>query len=171
MEARKQTDRQLWDAAQQGRAGEVRGILCASELGGRIDLEAALVVACHNNWPCAAQALLDGKASPHAWSNPGKIFRSAVHAASLDGRLEVLRTIVLAKADVNQACWLHGWNFCPLHYASWKDQTDVVRYLVSAKACPRVVDQYGRTPADLASEYGHAAVVLALTGAARAESQ
>ncbi len=169
MEARKQTYRQLWDAAQQGRAGEVRGILCASGLSGCIDLNASLFVACHNNWPCVAQVLLDGKASPNTWQVP-KIVRGAVHAATCDGHFEVLRTLVLAKVDVNGGCFF-SWDLQPIQLASSKGQTDVVCYLLSVKACPRVVDARGRTPADLAADNGHAAVVRVLADAVRAESQ
>jgi hypothetical protein len=106
MEAYNPTYRQLWDAAQQGRADEVREILRASKLHGgleRVCLEFALSVACRNNWPRAAQALLGAKARPDVWAHSGR-HPSPLYAAALHGYVEVLRLLVLPKADVNQDC-------------------------------------------------------------------
>jgi hypothetical protein len=169
MDAREHTCRQLWDAAQQGRAEEVRGILRASQLRGGIrlvSLEAALLVACCNNWPCVAQALLYGKTSPEAWSCA--VGRATLHAAAFHGCVDVLHTLVLAKADLKQPC---SWCGNPLHVASAYGQADAVRYLLSANACPRAVNCFGNTPAALATAYGHTAVlgVLGVLRPARAD--
>jgi ankyrin repeat protein len=163
------TYRQLWDAAQQGRAGEVRELIHASKLRGtdNIPMTHPLSVACFNNWPAAAQALLDGKASPNAWWGPKGIpwshrQHTALHAAACHGHVEVLRLLVLAKADVNQDC---SSAYNPLQLASAVGQTDVVRYLLSVKACPRRANGYGRTPVELAARHGHPAVLRVLVSA------
>jgi ankyrin repeat protein len=164
MEAHKATYSQLWDAAQQGRADEVREILRSSLLHGglkQVCLELALSVACRNNWPCAAQALLDAKARPDAWAHPGR-HPSPLFVAADNGHVEVLRLLVLAKAGVNQDCCT-AYN--PLQVASAVGQTDVVRYLLSLKACPRLASGYGYTPVELATLHGHPAVLRVLVSA------
>ncbi len=148
MEARNPTYPQLWDAAQQGRADEVREILRASQLHGgleRVCLEFALSVACCNNWPRAAQALLDAKARPDVWTHPGR-HPSPLYAAAYHGHVEVLRAL---RAHLDQVCYSGGDR--PLHVASAHGQTDVVRYLVSANANPRAVNHKGETPLKLAT--------------------
>ena len=72
---------------------------------------------------------------------PGALF--PLLYAARDGRLEIARTLVAAKADVNQA---DANGITPLIAAITNNHVDVARFLIDHGADIKASDWYGRTP-------------------------
>ena len=72
---------------------------------------------------------------------PGALF--PLLYAARDGRLEIARTLVTAKADVNQ---VDANGITPLITAITNNHVDVARFLIDHGADIQISDWYGRTP-------------------------
>ena len=72
---------------------------------------------------------------------PGALF--PLLYAARDGRLEIVRTLVAAKADVNQ---VDANGITPLIAAITNNHVDVARFLIDHGADIKASDWYGRTP-------------------------
>ncbi|USE34377.1 ankyrin repeat domain-containing protein [Endozoicomonas sp. SCSIO W0465] len=112
----------------------------------------------------AAKVLLEHNANPEAYhdgeGNPGPL-----HAACLEGNIQIARCLVQAGADVNRL----DWDACrPLHHAVRHDDPDLIRLLLHAGANPNVLayDEH-RSPLHKAATVGSLQSVKALiTGGA-----
>ncbi|KAH9016969.1 ankyrin repeat protein, partial [Lactarius hengduanensis] len=83
----------------------------------------------------------------------------AIHAASLQGHVQVVRTLLQCGVDVDVR---GAWNWTPLHFASWKGYVDVVQFLLDQGADANLQDNYDRTPLHLAKSHGNLDVVRVL---------
>ncbi|KAH9024189.1 hypothetical protein EDB85DRAFT_2150624 [Lactarius pseudohatsudake] len=80
----------------------------------------------------------------------------AIHAASFQGHVQVVRSLLQCGVDVD----VRGvWSQTPLHFASWKGHVDVVQCLLNHGADPNLQDVDGATPLALAKAHGNPDVV------------
>ena len=83
-------------------------------------------------------------------------------SACREGRVEDLRLLLAAGADVNQA---HNNGRTPLYWASRNGKTEVVKLLLAAPGIDvNQANNNGFTPLSIASVKGHAEVVKLLLG-------
>ena len=80
--------------------------------------------------------------------------------ASERGYLEVVKTLLAAKAEVNKSN-AHGRR-TPLSMASWNGYLKVVKTLLAAKAEVNKSNNYGQTPLTLALSSNHHEVAALL---------
>ena len=92
---------------------------------------------------------------PNAVNKEG---RGALYCASENGHTEVVRLLVDAGADCDQAHRCHA----PLHIAAWQGHVEVVRLLLAAGASCDLALAGNRTALLLAARQGHVEVVRLL---------
>ncbi|KAH8789966.1 ankyrin repeat-containing domain protein, partial [Hyaloscypha sp. PMI_1271] len=90
--------------------------------------------------------LLEHGADPNITSKTGY---SSLHYAAIGGSLEVARRLVSGGADTSHNAYS---DILPLVLAIRNDNKDVLECLLEAAADPNLVDRFGRTPFDYASE-------------------
>ena len=95
--------------------------------------------------------------------NAGKGGVTPLLIASMTGRVDIVKLLVDAKADVNAAAKTNG--FTPLFVASQTGRVDIVKLLVDAKADVNAADKDGVTPLYNASTGGHVNIVKLLVDA------
>ncbi|KAH8986041.1 ankyrin repeat protein, partial [Lactarius hatsudake] len=84
----------------------------------------------------------------------------AIHAASLRGHVQIVRSLLQCGADVD----VRGiWNWTPLHLASWGGHVDTVQCLLDQGADANLQDNYDRTPLHLAKSHGILDIVRVLS--------
>ncbi|KAH9073482.1 hypothetical protein EDB83DRAFT_76113 [Lactarius deliciosus] len=75
---------------------------------------------------------------------------TAIHAASLRGHVQIVRSLLQCGVDVD----VRGvWNWTPLHLASWGGHVDTVQCLLDQGADVNLQDNYDRTPLYLAKAH------------------
>ncbi|KAI9435531.1 ankyrin repeat-containing domain protein [Lactarius indigo] len=84
---------------------------------------------------------------------------TALHAASLQGHVQVVRSLLQYGVDVDARGL---WDWTPLHFASWWGSVDVVQYLLDHGADANSRDKRQTTPLSLAAIRGHLGVVRVL---------
>jgi ankyrin repeat protein len=89
----------------------------------------------------------------------GGLCGTALHAASFQGRLQVVRYLLRHGVDVNVR---DSGNDTSLLLASWKGHLDVVRCLLEHGADVDLRDQYDNTPLTFAANYGYVDAVRIL---------
>lgn len=74
---------------------------------------------------------------------------AALHSASLRGKLDIIKCLIAAKADVNK---INKRGQTPLHYAAQVlyDNPEPASLLLVAKADKNVMDEDGKTASDIA---------------------
>lgn len=80
-------------------------------------------------------------------------------AASHYGRVEVVKLLVAAEADITVA---DHRGRTPLYVASLNGRSEMVKLLVDEGADITVADKHGQSPLQIASFYGHVEVVKLL---------
>jgi ankyrin repeat protein len=110
----------------------------------------ALIAAAGRNKIPAVQLLLRRGADPNVATDENQ---TALHAAAYAGYTDVVRLLIVAGANPNTAETRYG--FTALAYAARNGHIDVMRVLLDAGANPsaRIVD--GRSPAQIAEQFGH----------------
>jgi len=98
--------------------------------------------------PNAVELLLHFGAAPDARDEIGQ---TPLHWGAKRGRIEVLKSLLLAADDVNVP---DESGRTPLHLAAKAGQFDVIRLLVARGADPVLRDKGGRRPIDLARDSG-----------------
>mmetsp|Transcript_104142 Transcript_104142/g.335804 ORF Transcript_104142/g.335804 Transcript_104142/m.335804 type:complete len:251 (+) Transcript_104142:59-811(+) len=106
----------------------------------------------------SVRELLAASADPNC---PDEAGRLALHAAAYAGATEVVREMLLARADANLAERERQGNR-PLQIAAWMGHTEVTKLLLRASASADATDGRGWTPLCSAAEQGHAATVQVL---------
>jgi ankyrin repeat protein len=91
--------------------------------------------------------------------------RTPLYMASSSGYLEIVKTLITAKAEVNKS---NDRGETPLYWASFNGHLEVVKTLIAAKAEVNKSTAYGETPLHWASFNGHHEIVKTLI-AAKAE--
>ena len=84
---------------------------------------------------------------------------TALHSASLAGRVQAVRSLLKCGADVDARGL---WNQSPLQFASWDGHLDVVQCLLDHGADAKFQDVNRRTPLSHAAENGHVETVRML---------
>jgi ankyrin repeat protein len=116
-----------------------------------------LIAACSHGHLAVAELLLAHRAiNLHGVTTKG---RSALHVASADGWLDIVKLLVLNKASLNLA---DDEGRTPLLGASRNGHFGVVRHLLEHGADENCHDMYRQTPLFIASEHGHAEIVRLL---------
>ena len=83
--------------------------------------------------------------------------------ASLKGHRRIVRTLIMAGADVNKIEKKNGW--AALYIASLKGHTKIVEALLTAKADVNIINRDGWTALHIASSKGHTKIVKELLAA------
>ena len=96
---------------------------------------------------------------PQSASARGGICGSALHSASFEGHLQVVRHLLRHGVDVNIR---NSENDTPLLLASWQGHRDVVQYLLNHGADLDLRNKWLELPLTLAAYYGHVDVVRLL---------
>lgn len=131
--------------------------------------ETALVAAAFAGAARSTTVLLESGADPnlvvrsrraHGWT--------PLFAATVAGRLEVIRLLLAAGAEVDVADD-HGRT--PLLYAALHGQSAAALLLVRGGADPRRADEVGRTPLSVATSLGHRLVLASFQAAAAGKSR
>lgn len=86
---------------------------------------------------------------------------SPLHKAALEGDLQEIEQLLTSGA-VPDAPLKERGNFTPLHFASGKGHTEIVRALLKKGANPNLRNAFHRTPLHYAAMYGHEEIVLLL---------
>ncbi len=89
-------------------------------------------------------------------SSQDDYYGTALHIASLFGRLEVVKYLISCGADIEAK------NSCgetPLHIGSREGRLEVVKHLISYGADIDAKNRYGETPLHIASDYGQIEIV------------
>ncbi|MQA91932.1 MAG: ankyrin repeat domain-containing protein [Gemmatimonas sp.] len=108
----------------------------------------------------AVSWLLERGADPGAWSD-NEVRNQALHASIAGARShEIVRRLLASGADVNAT---GGGGYTPLHLACSRGDAPLVEELLRRGAEIRPTDD-GRTPAQIARDYGHPQVVELLVG-------
>ena len=84
---------------------------------------------------------------------------TALHSASFEGHLQVVRYLLQLGVDINVRNFA---NCTPLLFASWKGHRDVVQCLLDHGADSDLRDEFRNSPLMLAAYYGHVDVVRLL---------
>jgi ankyrin repeat protein len=84
--------------------------------------------------------------------------------ASARGHTAIVKILLANGADIN-ATGNSGWSYC--HLAACRGRINTLRVLVSHKVPFDTLDDQGRTPHDLANQYGHHQVVAYLDALVR----
>ena len=149
----------LWYAVQ---ADHVRVVNLLVARGARLDLRYAslqtiLHLACARGNPQIVKSLLAAHADVAATDQAAN---TALDEAVLNDRLEVLRLLLSAGADVKRVHPLNGRG--PVQEACVKGFANLIAPLVDAGADPLARDRYGLSPLDLALAYKNENVIRAL---------
>ncbi|CAE7529766.1 ANK1 [Symbiodinium natans] len=100
--------------------------------------------------------------------NPDLGYPPPLLLASLRGHVEVVRTLLEAKAD----CDKEGNGQCPLLAATEDGHVEVVRLLLESRADSNLACTFGSVPLHVAAEHGHATIAhLLLAAGAEADKQ
>ncbi|XP_037773737.1 putative ankyrin repeat protein RF_0381 [Penaeus monodon] len=97
--------------------------------------------------------MLDVLRNPETVSPEGN---TPLHCASLAGHTEVVKLLLMKKADVKSETPTHH---TPLHYAALRGNAILVKLLVSYGADPNAKDERNNTPLHYAALCGHTLVV------------
>lgn len=159
--------------AAEGRAEAVRRLIAGGEsleaawpvCSSGTDGHTALLVAARDGNAAAVAALLDAGADQTATDH----YMRAVpaHKAAYMGHVEVLRLLVAAErfAEVKDAQGPFN-GYTPLHDASWHGHADAALVLLEAGARTDLKGFDGKTPGDLAREYGYHELAASLNSRA-----
>lgn len=97
-------------------------------------------------------------------AKPSRVYQledtTPLHFAAWHGHLQVLKTLIQAKADIEE-CEEYPTSYRALHYAVIEHQTECVQELIRAKADIHAECEFG-TPVKLAVRYRHADIVRIL---------
>ena len=96
---------------------------------------------------------------PQSAKTPGGKCGTALHSASFEGRLQVVRCLLRFGMDVNTR---NLWNCTPLLLASWKGHCDVVQFLLNHGTELDLRDDFQNSPLTMAAYFGHVDVIRLL---------
>lgn len=82
----------------------------------------------------------------------------ALHTAVLMNKMNNVQFLIQKGAKVNTTN-----PYTPLHVAAWRNHEDIARFLLEHGANPITIDEYGRTPADIANKSGHNNIIILLS--------
>jgi len=92
-------------------------------------------------------------------SSEAKMKYTPLHWAVRKGHLEIVQTLLAAKADIEAKTEADS---TPLHIAAWKGRVDIASLLMKHKAKVDARDNHGRTPLHVASYWGEIYMVALL---------
>ena len=137
---------------------DAKYISLLDDLQGKIQPEAARLYAaafCGLNEVVSVLALRNPRLAGAIGGGCG----TAMHAASVQGHVQIVRSLIQCGVDAN----VRGlWNWTPLHCASWWGSVNVVRYLLDHGADVDAQDKLDATPLYVAATRGRFDVVRVL---------
>ncbi len=96
------------------------------------------------------------------WQDEDNDGWAPLHGAARDGRVEIVRMLIDAGANVNVQT---NYGKTPLHWAAWNGRVEVVRMLIGAGADVNLKDNDGWTPLHVAAGYGRVEIARMLIDA------
>jgi ankyrin repeat protein len=151
-------------AASSGNLDEVKRLVSEGAQINPLDTsgDSALLGAANSRHKDVVKFLLDRGADSNAKTkNKGW---TALHYAAYKGHSDIMELLLDRGADLN-AIGGGFWDiegFTPLHCAARDNREDIVKILLGRGADPNSKDKYGRTPLQLATDYGCQDVVRVL---------
>jgi ankyrin repeat protein len=79
------------------------------------------------------------------WQDEGNYGWTALHWATEYCKVEIVKMLIDAGADVNA----HKWGWTPLHWAAGRGKVEIVRMLIDAGARKDIPNEDGKIPYDL----------------------
>jgi ankyrin repeat protein len=149
------------DLISSGNYGLIEPLVNSGEISGVEELSAAMrAAAARGDIGLISTLMAHGADANYVQDN----FRSALHEAVEQEQEEAIRFLVARGANINIPDRISGWT--PLHAAveleadaATQAETPIMAFisptLLSLGADPLVKDRSGKTPLDLAREYGH----------------
>ncbi len=96
------------------------------------------------------------------WQNEENFNRTPLHWAAWGGRVEIVRMLIDAGANVNVQ---DEWGNTPLHEATSLGRVEIAQMLIDARANVNVQDNDGGTPLHRAAEFGKTEIAQMLIDA------
>lgn len=93
-------------------------------------------------------------------NQPGAVDDTLLHLVSRLNRVDDIRILIDAGADVNKAGDMGNR---PLHGAAMKDNVEAIEILLGAGANPELVNEFSETPYDVANSLGNMRAKQALS--------
>jgi ankyrin repeat protein len=122
----------------------------------------ALHLASYYGAPNVVRLLLDRNADPNAVTH-NFLENMPIHAAAAGRHIDNCATLLVRGADVNAR--QHG-GFVPLHTPAQHGDRLMTELFLDNGADPRIANDEGKTPADIASSQGNTEITALLRGAA-----
>jgi cytohesin len=154
------TSDQLFDAAWNGRTGDIKSILDSDEILPPRAIDSALEAAAYNAQPEACDLLLHRGANPNAFHEPtGEtvLHQAITKTTSASERTRIVKSLIAHGADLNQKTVPGVETLCfmrdirtrgetPLHRAAAYGDMEMVSALIEAGADKAVKDMNGDSP-------------------------
>ncbi|XP_038049998.1 ankyrin repeat domain-containing protein 39-like isoform X2 [Patiria miniata] len=125
-----------------------------------LDFERGVWSAALNGETQKVRKFLDNGGDPNATDSSGY---TALHYASRNGQLEIVRILLQHRANPN--CATRSGGVTPLHRAAYSGHLDVVKLLLDRKASPSLRDQDGKCSLHKGAERGHLDICKLLVAA------